>query len=377
MGKSSPSPDASAVMAAQASVTAANNEYKFGEDQLNFEKQQWATDQPLIQQVANSDITAQNNQNAFSKTQQDAYTNTFLPLSEKYASQAQNWDTPAQEQANAGAAQASVATQFAGARNAAMAQLEGFGVDPSSTRYAALDIGTRAQQGAAQAGAGTQAINNTRLQGMGLEQSAIQAGQGIAGQSVGSTNAATGAGAGSSGATLGGLTAGAQAMSAPTAWYNSGANNMNAYSTAVNGFNLAQNQAAQINNQSMEGLGSIGGLLLGKMFDSGGPVPGMGSGALPLGPNTPDGHVPMQASPSMGQAPDDVPAKLTAGEFVVPKDVVNWMGVKHFVGQIDSARKGQQELSQRQDIGGRPGALPIGSAPRPQQSRALPLSAMA
>jgi hypothetical protein len=56
--------------------------------------------------------------------------------------------------------------------------------------------------------------------------------------------------------------------------------------------------------------------------------------------------------------PDDVNAKLTVGEFVVPKDVVVWVGQKGIHQMIEKARKEQVEVPQRS------GAIPTtGPAP--------------
>jgi hypothetical protein len=74
---------------------------------------------------------------------------------------------------------------------------------------------------------------------------------------------------------------------------------------------------------------------------------------------TPGGGVPSYASPSGGAATDDVPAQLTAGEFVIPKDVAMWVGHKALAQQLDKARNEQQKFSQRDDVGGEPtGAIP-------------------
>lgn len=51
------------------------------------------------------------------------------------------------------------------------------------------------------------------------------------------------------------------------------------------------------------------------------------------------GQVPMQASPSRGQRPDDVDAKLTPHEFVVPQDVALWKGQEYFQKLIAQSRK--------------------------------------
>lgn len=108
-----------------------------------------------------------------------------------------------------------------------------------------------------------------------------------------------------------------------------------------------------------------------KQYDDGGPTdpqltPDQGGGqtgipSAPLPPAqtppsdaTPGGGVPAYASPSNGQQTDDVPALLTANEFVIPKDVATWKGHEYFAKQIDAARKGQQQFSQRDDIGGEP-----------------------
>jgi len=82
--------------------------------------------------------------------------------------------------------------------------------------------------------------------------------------------------------------------------------------------------------------------------------PQMPPGAMPGADSTPGGNVPLYASPSMGQEEDDVPAMLTAGEFVIPKDVMSWKGQEYFAKQIDQARQAQAKFDGRDDIGGEP-----------------------
>ena len=62
---------------------------------------------------------------------------------------------------------------------------------------------------------------------------------------------------------------------------------------------------------------------------------------------TPGGAIPAGASPTRGQEVDDVAARLTVGEFVMPKDVTSWLGEKAMHSMIEKARKEQQELPQR------------------------------
>jgi hypothetical protein len=49
-------------------------------------------------------------------------------------------------------------------------------------------------------------------------------------------------------------------------------------------------------------------------------------------------------SPSSGQEVDDVPAKLNAGEFVMPDDVVRWKGEEFFQGLIAKSRQAREGI---------------------------------
>lgn len=60
-----------------------------------------------------------------------------------------------------------------------------------------------------------------------------------------------------------------------------------------------------------------------------------GGGVLP----TEGGAVPKSASPSQGQQTDDVSARLNAGEFVIPRDVVGHKGTEFFNKLIANSRK--------------------------------------
>ena len=51
------------------------------------------------------------------------------------------------------------------------------------------------------------------------------------------------------------------------------------------------------------------------------------------------GEVPDELSRSDGQVVDDVPANLTAGEFIIPKDVVEWKGKEFFYKLMAQSRK--------------------------------------
>jgi len=62
--------------------------------------------------------------------------------------------------------------------------------------------------------------------------------------------------------------------------------------------------------------------------------------------------VPMGASPE--EVRDDIPAQLSAGEYVVPADVVQYYGVKFFEDLRTSAKMGYDSMQQNGRVGGEP-----------------------
>ena len=409
MGDKGGSADNSGMMAAMASAQAAQQAYQLGEQQLQWTQQVWNQEQPLMdaseqQQMA---LAAQQQQSLEQSDRESAqqyqeYQDTYAPLEQSYAAEAAGWDTP-QAIANArGQAMSDVAEQGQAGLNTAAETLRSYGINPGSGRYAGLYTGAQPMIAASEAAAGTTAAQNLRLQKMGLEAGAIDTGRGLvnstsqlASTGTGAANSAQGSASGAAGTANADLSTGSTAMTNPSQWFNAGTNAMNSYVGAVNGYNQSNAQFAEANASEMGGLGSALGssLMAGAMFfkEGGGavghlgaatgyaygggvdptstpaPYTGMGGGmtGIPGAPVMPPqvalgattgGTVPVHASPSMGATTDDVPAMLTANEFVIPKDVATWLGHKHLAGQIDKARQEQMKFANRDDIGGEPTA---------------------
>ena len=72
--------------------------------------------------------------------------------------------------------------------------------------------------------------------------------------------------------------------------------------------------------------------------------------------------VPQTASPTNGHAIDDVPAKLTAGEFVLPKDVVSWKGEEFLQNFLQKSREAIAQSKQQPQ--GQPKLAPKGAIPQ-------------
>jgi hypothetical protein len=273
----------------------------------------------------------------------------------------------------------------AGAKQAEQ-QLQSYGIDPSSGRYAALETAQAAQKGAAEAGAGQLARQRTEDTGRQLRAQAINAelanvntstaGRTAAGgfmntaaaalkyaptaqtsqsqsQSTGASYSSTpnptqqqrsgGGGGGSSGGGGGGSSS--TADTAP--WADPG--NVPNYqstdpSTIIHGnqpdagsMDLTTPEAQSMMNSTDTGGGmptDTSGMPSPSDFASTGYAQG---GAVD--DQTTGGQVPPSASPSQGIQTDDVPANLNEGEFVVPRDVAKWKGEEFFQKLIAQSRK--------------------------------------
>lgn len=290
-------------------------------------------------------LTRQQNNDDAALRDRARYEQIYQPLENDLVADAKEMGGEDRQEYDMGRAAATVAQQFEGARRSALQSLESYGVDPSSTRFAALDLGTRIDQAAAMAGAANMQRNQTEGMGRALRSEAINVGRGYPGQVAGTYATAQQAGNAGANAQLAGTASGASTMGTGTQWTGQGVGALGTWGNTLNmGY---QNQIAQFNaNQNASsGFGGLLGAGLGLLgnaglaFEKGGAVPQPAS-ALPVGPNvTPGGNVPRTASPSGGRAIDDVPARLTAGEFVVPKEAVSWFGEKHFQQLVAKAQK--------------------------------------
>lgn len=325
------------------------------------------------------------------------YEGTYVPLENQYIASAKGWDTPEAEQQAAAAAEANVAQQMEQGRSAAVRQLQAYGIDPGSPRYASFDVGARTAGAAAEAGAGNTAINQRQMEGLQLLQNAAGMGRGLPGQSLAGFAGAGSSGTGAINTGNSIINTGFGAMGTPGSYYGLGANyaglaNQNLGQIGDAFGRIYQGQTAQQNQSS--GIGSLMGLLgssmlMGPAGSGGAALSGaLGSGftsALAL--LSEGGEVPPQASPSGGQAIDDVPARLTPGEFVVPKDVVAWKGEEHFQKLIEQSRTKKQEATAQPEVrqalpmpqvpmAGRPvpmSTVPVAMPVRPMPVQALPV----
>ena len=344
---------------------------------MAWAKEVYAENKGVGDQVIDFALGQMDKQAAWADADRKRYEDIYQPLEEQAALRAQDYATPERQEYEAGKAEADVAAQFAQARQTAQDRLELFGVDPSQTRGGALDLQTRIAEAAAQSSAGNQARTRTEMYADQLMANAINTGKGYpqqvlaaAGQAGQSGNQATNTG-------LANTASGANTMGTGYQWQGMGNQGLGQWGQMLNaGFQnkLAAHEAKQSESSGWGGLiGTVAGTFLG------GPAGGMAGGAFGSmfqeGGVIPDGeeegmYLPEEMSPSGGAIEDDIdaeiadsgqPAKLNAGEFIVPKDVVGWLGEKGLQQIIMKARKEMGDPDQapaQPEMGPPPGQAP-------------------
>jgi hypothetical protein len=327
---------------AAASQKSADYAYQLAQRQQDWAEKTYNENKGVSDLVIDKALGQLDQQTADAARDRQRYESVFQPLEDQLAQEAQDYSSQERQEVEAGKAEADVAAQFQQARQAATDRLEGFGVDPSQTRAGALDLGTRVAEAAAQASAGNQARTNTENTGRALRSEAINVGRGYPGQIAGAMAGAGQSGNQAANTGLATTASGGQTMGTGMGWQGAGNQAIGQWGNILNtGFSNQMDQF-NANQKSSSGWGSVLGLganLIGSRFGfaEGGAIPDDGGG----------GAIPIEASPSGGAIPDDIPAEidgqapaqLNAGEFVMPQDVVKWLGEKGMQQLVLKARK--------------------------------------
>lgn len=359
-----------------------------GSDALKWAQDQVASNKGLLDQVNKGllDTQTQFGEAATTRLGQagDLIGTGIQNLKDQYA----KYTDPARKAASMGAAGAQAAQATEAARKASMAELESYGVNPGAVRFGGLDAAQRLQSAATRVGAENIAGRQDDALADQTNQQIINEGNLISGQA--GSAAATGSGAGT--AAVGGANSttstGGGVLGTGLQWTGAQTQANQGATGALNTSFNNQLDSAKAENAQDSGIGSLLGLgasMLGKggalasggalsFLEEGGAVDDIGGGAVPV-----------EMSPSGGAQTDDVPAvapggpaRLNGGEFVLPKDVVSWMGEQQLQKLIEKARTQKSGATAKPQQGGPAvgGPDPADPAfqPRPQGTRgALPV----
>lgn len=309
---------------------------------------------PMVSGVNNAATQSLNN-----------YGSTFTPLQQQQAQMAQNYTSGANTQQREGQAVANsnAATQAALANQ--QQSLASEGVDPASVHGSALTQQAALQGAAANAGAATGSVLQTQATGNQLVNQANQLGTQVG--ALGASQAGTGS---NIAATNVGMenqtnTGNVNNLTAANTYLNTGVNANNSATTAANDqFNQQQTsyqdaqQAAASKGAGITGaLGGMGEIaaqvaplmamerggvipMPAKMGFMGTHIPHLAGG----GPINPKGALP---TPIVPGTTDTKLIAATPGEFMMPKDVTDFLGHEKLHKMIDSTR---QKIAERHGI---------------------------
>lgn len=259
--KAPPAPDYSSI--ANASIESARMAQETAREQLAWGREQSARIDPYVTNWLDSMTRSADDQTTNARTDRQRYETVYQPVENQFVDTARNWNSATRAESRAGAAIADVRQAFEARRQSALSQLESYGIDPSQTRFQALDLGTRVQEAAASAAAGTQSRLQSEATGLALQGEAINIGKGYPGQVAQSYAGAVQAGNSAIGQANNSLVASTNAMGSPTQWMGAGTGALNAGTNALNtGFqnNLAR---TDYNNRMQSGTWNAIGSLVG------------------------------------------------------------------------------------------------------------------
>lgn len=326
---SDPPPPPDLGPSADASMEVARLQQQTAREQLDWAREQDDRNQAVLQEVLDIQLPAMREQFAQAQSDRARYEEIFRPMEDAFAKEAQEYDTPERRAEQRAKGIADVNTQFDAARRNSLQRLESYGVDPSQTRNAALDIGTRTAQAAAQVGAATTADNRVEDVGRALRSDAINMGRGALSNAAGFYGQAVGAGGAAQQGAYGATASGAGAMQSSLGFsgqalqgYQQGANILGqGYGMEMDAYNAKNAQTAGL----LQGIGGMAGAAMA-MADGGQAIP-YAEEAHPMGAAIdPMADV---NGPGNGVS-DEIPAMLSNGEYVIPEDVVRAKGEEFF-----------------------------------------------
>lgn len=305
---------------------------------------------------------------------------------QKLKDEATAWKSEANQKYQAGKAQASVTQAFSQEKQAAERALLDAGVNPNSGASMTALLGANLAEGAAKAAAGTTAADATRTEGDAMYQAAldrqvqatemadralqlqggmVDVGRGYVDAVTKEAGLAATVGAQGLDQTMAvadaynkakalGLDWSKMELDALKTWtdtINTGfTNELDLYNAETDRITAeAQADAAEAQQSSGIGgaLGAVGAVV--KAFvNKGGLVPAYAKGgAVDVdegGSYSPTGPTANSAAPAVGDEADVTEARLTPGEFVIPRRVVEWKGEEFFQNLIDKLPQKKQEL---------------------------------
>lgn len=193
---------------------------QLGQQQYSWAQQQFANTSALTDQAVQQYLSAANASDQLAQNNINRYEQVYQPLEDQLIQDANSYASQPRIAFEMGKAESGAGQAMDANRLNAERELQSFGIDPSSGRYAELEMAQNAQRGAAQAGAAQQAQYNTENVGRQLRSQAIQVGQQYPGQAVNALNSEVQGLSGAVNAKLANLNAGTAALASADPFLN-------------------------------------------------------------------------------------------------------------------------------------------------------------
>ena len=172
-----PKPDPLIGQAAMSNAAFAREMAQVGREQLSWEKDRAAKQDPLVEKIVNQQIASGDVNAARAESQWQIYRDLFAPIEERMVKDANEFDSQERKARLASEAGADVARGYQGALASNQRQMERMGVNPNSGRFQALATETNLGFAKDTAGAMNKARRDTELQGMAMREGAAKFGR--------------------------------------------------------------------------------------------------------------------------------------------------------------------------------------------------------
>lgn len=330
-GGNVPDPNPGMLAAAESAREIGRLQKETADEMLAFYKTQYNDLKPLLTEVAQTDMQIQKANAARANEYADYERETFRPLEKQIVRDAEEYSTENKREALATTAAADVNTAFTNARGQESRALSRMGVNPNSTRFAALNNQLTLGQAATSAGAMTKTRTDAEQLGFARRMDAAGLGRGLAGNASTAYGVSLNAGEGVRTNSMAPATMMGQGYSQAGQSYGGAANS---YGTAGNIYGQEfqgrmQGYQAQQASQGafMQGIGSLAGTIGGAYImkpKADGGIMRSSRKALKLADGTHVGAGPV--SGPGGPVDDKIPALLSNGEYVLPADTTKAIG---------------------------------------------------
>src|SRR6185437_10616349 len=172
-----PKPDPLIGQAAMSNAELAKEMAGVARDQLAWEKDRAARQDPLLEKIVNQQIESADANADRAGSQWQTYRDLFAPVEARMVQDANEFDSPERKERMAGEAAADVVRGYQGALESNQRAMERLGVNPNSGKFQALAQDINLGLAKDTAGAMNKARRDTELQGMAMREGAAKFGR--------------------------------------------------------------------------------------------------------------------------------------------------------------------------------------------------------